>query len=198
MNKLLFITSALILWFSVVTVQSGEPDPDYRINVVREYLGLSEGPANAEMRANWLLVYKYMTQPRTVGVMGVGFYGPPTFSKPEGHLGTRVTRLQNPKDPEQKRVANILIAQPVPKERTEHYAAVLKQCFFEGWAVHITSAATDGGVTTVTAMWLPAVRSRTNGRASINNPLVETWEVKGEEARLLKTTSQGDAYISTL
>ncbi len=199
MKKVLLLTSALLFWSVTMAARSDEADEDYRIVAVMNYLGLTEGPANPELRASWLNIYKYMTEPNTIGVMGSGkFTLPPETPRPEGYLGTRISRLQNPDDPEQKRVANILLKQPTPKERTEHYEAVLKRCFFAGWGVQITDMTTTGDVTRVTAMWIPLVRALDKGRASIRNPLEEVWEVKGEEVNLVKTISRGNAYISNM
>lgn len=204
MKKLLFIASAAL--FCSLTMAFAQPeetilDEDYRINVVMKHLGLTEGPTHPEQRARWLEIYTYITRPVGVAHLGRSSNAPPPESpREEGYLGTRVTRLQNPNDKEQKRVADILVTQPVPKERTEHYEAVLKQCFLAGWGLQISSATTTDDVTTVTAMWLPRVRRENyRGRpAWVNNPLVETWEVKGDVAKLVKTTSPGDAYVAGL
>lgn len=199
--RLLFIASAVL--FCTSTMALGQPpalDEDYRINVVMKYIGLTTPATDPDQRARWLEIYTYITRP--VGVAHA--YRecnapPPEPPTEEGYLGTRVTRLQNPKDKEQKRVADILLTQPVPKERTEHYEAVLKRCFLAGWGVQISGATTTGDVTRVTAMWLPRVRVENyRGRpAVVNNPLIETWEVKGDEAKLVETTSPGDAYVAS-
>lgn len=202
MKELLFIASAVL--FCTSTTALAQPptlDEDYRINVVMKHLGLTTPATHPEQRARWLEIYTYITRP--IGVAHAGRSGnapPPEPAREEGYLGTRVTRLQKPDDREQKRVANILLTQPVPKERTEHYEAVLKQCFLAGWGLQISSATTAGDVTTVTAMWLPRVRRENyRGRpAWVNNPLIETWEVKGDVAKLVKTTAPGDAYIAGL
>jgi hypothetical protein len=175
-------------------------DEEYRINVVMKHLGLATPATDPDQRARWLEIYTYITRPVAVVHMGrEGNAPPPEPPSEEGYMGTRVTRLQNPKDKEQKRVADILATQPVPKERTEHYEALLKRCFLEGWGLQISGATTTGDVTRVTATWLPHVRiGDYKGRpAVVNNPLIETWEVKGDEAKLVETTSPGDAYTGS-
>ena len=201
MRKLFFIASAVLFCSSTMAIaQPPILDEDYRINVVMKYIGLTTPATDPEQRARWLEIYTYITRPVAVAHLGcTGDAPPPEPPKEEGYRGTRVTRLQNPKDKEQKRIADILVTQPVPKERTEHYEAVLKRCFLEGWGLQISGATTTGDVTRVTAMWLPHVRIGDHkGRpAVVNNPLIETWEVKGDEARLVETTSPGDAYTGS-
>ena len=185
---------------AMALARSDEPilDEDYRINVVMKHLGLTTPATDPEQRARWLEIYTYITRPGAVAHLGRECNAPPPEPpKEEGYMGTRVTRLQNPKDKEQKRVADILATQPVPKERTEHYEAVLKQCFLAGWALQISGATTTRDVTRVTAMWIPLVRvgNYQGEHGSVSNPLVETWEVKGDGAKLVKTASPGDAYL---
>jgi hypothetical protein len=198
MKKLLIIASGLLfLSTTMALAQSDEPalDQDYRINAVMKYLGLTKAPTDPQLRANWLKVYTYITRPVGVGHFRGGT-APPEPPKPEVYLGTRISRLQNPDDIEQKRVAKILVAQPVPKERVMHYEDILSQYVLVGWGLQISRASTTRGVTRVTAMWTPYVRTPGMGPTSVNNPLVETWEVKGEEAKLVETTSRGDPYLA--
>jgi hypothetical protein len=203
MNKLLFVANVVLFCSSSMALAQPEKpviDEDYRINVVMKHLGLTTPATVPEQRARWLEIYTYITRPVGVGHMGREFNAsPPEPPSEEGYMGTRVTRLQNPKDEEQKRVAQILLKQPVPKERTEHYEAVLKRCFLAGWGLQISSAITTDDVTRVTAMWLPHVRiGNYKGRpAVVNNPLIETWEVKGDTVKLVETTSPGDAYTGS-
>ncbi|MHB8866540.1 MAG: hypothetical protein ACYC6N_29495 [Pirellulaceae bacterium] len=90
---------------------------------------------------------------------------------------------------------DLVAAQPMPTERTDYYASVLKEADFLGWFIDIQDAKTAGGITTVAVESYPLVRTRDGHPAHVCNVLNETWEVKGQTAKLVKTKAQGEAYV---
>jgi hypothetical protein len=103
-------------------------------------------------------------------------------------------RLSNPADEKEKAVAEQFRLQPAPSVRARYFQSILNNPDFrlDKWYLQVLDVKTVDGKTTVKVRATPLVTSRFAAATLVDGVLEETYEVSGQNLKLLKTAPPVD------
>ncbi len=129
----------------------------------------------------------------------IGYIGPPRASSDvkESRPLENSVKLSHPDDERETAVARVLKTQEAPSDRVTYFQSVLKNpdFHFRKWGVVIHEVKVVDGVMQVEVYANPQVTSHFGGATVIVDCLKETYELNGDNLKLLKTDPPVDPTV---